>query len=119
MAGAGWRALSGVATGREERGRHQHPAPCIPPPTARAPNPNLAEDRNTSTVPACIAAQAGARTGPAPRLAAEIGPGPWAERAAGLVGGQGGVALGGTGWHWMALDGTGWHWMALDGIEWH
>ena len=99
MAGAGWRALSGVAIGREERGRHQHPGPCIAPPTARVPNPNLDEDRNTSTVPACIAAQAGARTGPALRLAAEIGPGPWAERAAGLVGGQGGVALGGTGWH--------------------
>ena len=57
--------------------------------------------------------------GPAPRLAAEIGPGPWAERAAGLVGGQGGVALGGTGWHWVALGGTGWHWVALSGIEWH
>ena len=91
MTGAGWRALSGVATGREERGRHQHPASRIAPPTFRIPN--LDEDRNTATVPVCIAAQAGARTEPAPRLAAGIGPGPWAVRAAGLVGSR-------AGWHW-------------------
>ena len=61
--------------------------------------------RNTSTVPACIAAQAGTRTGPAPRLAAEIGPGPWAGmRAAGLVGNAG------AGWHWVeAFCGILWH----------
>ena len=112
MAGAGWRALSGVATGREERGRHQHPAPLIAPPTARAPNPNLAEDRNTSTVPACISAQAGARPGPIPvwrrRLARGRGRSEQRARRA-----QDGVAFCGTGWHWMALDGIGWHWMAF------
>ena len=115
MAGAGWRALSGVATGREERGRHQHPAPCIPPPTARVPNSNGRGSEHIYCP--CVHRRTGRR---AHGASAPSGGGDWPGAVGGASSGaRRGSGRGGTGWHWVALCGTGWHWMALDGIGWH